>query len=705
MLSTLAALASSRPKRIVAVAVVAAAVAVAIGGSAIDHLHPYSAADPDAESSLATERVHRAIGLDPDAGLIALVETGADVRSEAARAKVDRIANRIFLDPAVGWVTTYYSTGDPAMISRDRRATYVVANFQKLSDRAQQRSAERLRERLAGEPGVSLGGEAPVNVDVKEIVSDDIARAELLAFPLLFLLSFWFFRSLVAALLPVVVGGLAVAGAVAGLRAANALVPVSVFALNLVLGLVLALAVDYSLLIVSRYREELARADSGQEALRRTMATAGRAVLFSSIALACALAALLVFPQRFLYSMGLGGVLVALVAGTAALVVLPAVLALLGERINALAPRRLQRAAARDARPASAGAWYRLSRLVMRRPGPIAAGCAVLLIALGIPFLDARFIAPATGVLPASAESRQVHEALTERFPPNPTLPLFLALDAPAGEDARRLARQVRALPGAARVDPPRALGGGTSLIEVVPEAGPLSGESERLVHDIRSLEAPFDFALGGSAADHVDDEASIGSHLPLALALLCGTTLVVLFLMTGSVTLPVKAVVMNLLTLSAALGALVLIFQEGRLESLLAYSSPGALEFSQPLVLLAVGFGASTDYGVFLLSRIKEARDGGAPNAEAVALGLERTGRIVTAAALLVCVALGAFATSRIVFIKELGIGIALAVLIDATIVRALLVPSLMELLGRWNWWSPAPLRRLHGRLARVQA
>ncbi len=515
-----------------------------------------------------------------------------------------------------------------------------------------------------------------------------------------FLLSFLFFRSLVAALLPLLVGGLSIVLTFLGLRVASELGSVSVFALNLVTGLGLGLAIDYSLFIVSRYREEIERFGPGAEALRATLATAGRTVLFSSLTVAAALASLLVFPQRFLYSMGLGGVMVALIAASVALVVLPAVLALLGTRVNALAPKRLQRAAARDARPAEHGFWYRLSRTVMRRPARIAIASAATLIALGIPFLGIQFNAVDAGVLPESASARQVDDALERDFPPAQTDPIYLAVEASPSEAVAAYADDLRALPGVAEVSQPERVDDSLTLVNVIPADDPLGQASEELVADVRGLEPPFDVLAGGRTAEFVDLKTSLVDHMPAALAIVVGATLVVMFLMTGSVVLPLKALLMNVLTLSAAFGILVLIFQDGRLEGLLDYTSQGALEATQPLVLFAVAFGLSTDYGVFLLSRIQEARDRGASDSEAVAIGLERTGRIVTAAALLFCIAIGAFATSSIIFIKQVGVGTALAVLIDATIVRALLVPSLMELLGRWNWWAPAPLRRLHERI-----
>jgi len=395
--------------------------------------------------------------------------------------------------------------------------------------------------------------------------------------------------------------------------------------------------------------------------------------------------------------MGIGGFFVALIAAAIALIVLPAVLTLLGARVNSLTPAFLASRAQRDARPAQEGFWFRLSQLVMRFPGRIAATTAALLIALGLPFLGIQFTSVDAQVLPESASARQVDDVLRSQFPPYRDTPITLAVRGGAGE-AERVARAAADLPGAADVGPPRRLRGGTYAIDVVSSASPLDDRSQDLVRDLRALDN--DALVTGQTAGFLDLQDSLVDHLPTVLAIVVVVTLVVLFLLTGSVILPIKQILMNALGLSAVFGILVLIFQDGRFEGLLGYTSQGGLESTQPLLLFAVVFGLSTDYGVFLLSRIKEARDAGHSNSEAVAVGLERTGRIVTAAALLFCIAIGAFVTSQIVFIKELGLGTALAVLIDATIIRALLVPALMQLLGKRNWWAPAPLVRLHARI-----
>jgi RND superfamily putative drug exporter len=485
------------------------------------------------------------------------------------------------------------------------------------------------------------------------------------------------------------------------LRVVSSFADLSVFALNFVTGLGLGLAIDYSLFMVSRYREEAARAGFGVEALQRTLQTAGRTILFSSLTVAVAVAALAIFPQRFLYSMGIAGAVVAVVAATLALVVLPALLGVLGPRVNALAPKRLQRAADRDARPAQRGAWYRLSRFVMKRPVPIAIVSATFLIALGIPFTGIKFITVTASVLPQSASARQVDDALTSQFPPNRTSPIEVVVGAPSGSpQVRALAQRIGRLPGVSAVERAQPAGPDSSLLNVAPVQRPLSNATQHLVRDVRAIPAPVYVGVAGQTAGYLDLEHSLAAHLPAVLGVVIAATLIVLFLFTGSVVLPVKAVLMNFLNLSAVLGILVLIFQDGHLQGLFGFTSQGALDATQPIFLAAVAFGLATDYGVFLLSRIKEARDAGETDSEAVAIGLERSGRIVTAAALLFAVAIGAFATSRLVFIKELGVGTALAVLIDASIIRALLVPSLMELLGAWNWWVPKPLRRLHERI-----
>ena len=698
MFDALARLANGNARRIGLLAIVFFVVAGALGGSVAGRLDPYGADDPATEAVQAKHRLE-------DAGLhepaVLAVVTHAPVASTATRARVERLERGVRRQPGVQSVSGFYDTHSPAFVSRDRRSTSFVVTLKTFDDKQWQETGASIADELSTKPGVIVGGAAVAQDQVNKQVEKDLQKAEMLAFPLLFLLSFLFFRSLVASALPLMIGGLAIVGTFLILRIASELGSISIFALNLTTALGLGLAIDYSLFIVSRYREEIAKSGPGLAAMRRVLATAGRTVFFSSLTVAAALASLLVFPQRFLYSMGLGGSLVALFAALISLTVLPAVLTLLGNRVNAGAPKFLQRRAEADARPAQTGFWYRLSRFVMRRPIPVATLSALFLIILGLPFFGIKFNTVDPTVLPESASARQAYDTVSQQFPPYHDTPIWLDVEGGGPKAAAAVAAAVRRVDGVAEVAPPRRLADGVTAVQVI-SAHPFASEaSQSTVHAIRDLQPPAGATVmvSGASADFVDFQSSLARHLPIALAIVIAATLIILFLMTGSVVLPIKSLLMNFLNLSAVFGLLVLIFQDGRLEGFLDYSSPGAIEQTMPILLFAVAFGLSTDYAVFLLSRIKEARDNGASDSECVAIGLERTGRIVTAAALLFAVAMFSFATSQIIFIKENGVGTALAVLIDASIIRALLVPSLMELLGKWNWWAPRPLRRLHQR------
>jgi RND superfamily putative drug exporter len=703
-MSRLASLATRRPWRVVLAAVVFLVISVIVGGSLTGSLTAGGFEDPSAQFVQARERLERATGANPGPGLIALVEPGSSVTSGPGRAKVEQVAATVAKDKDVATVVTAYNGGGRALISNDGDASYVVAYFGPIGDDAVADAASRIEHQVGNDPQVRLGGAAVVADQVGSIIGDDLAKAEGLAFPIIFLLSLWVFRGVIAALLPSLMGAVVIFGGFLAVGLVNQAFTLSIYALNLVIGLSLGLAIDYSLLIISRYREELARSGPGLTALTRTLQTAGRSVLFSAITVAAALAGLMVFPQRFLFSMGLGGVMVALIAATVALVVLPAVLALLGRRINSLAPKSWRSRTEHADEELTSGFWYRLSRAVMRRPGFVATFTAIGLIVVALPAFGISFTSVDANVLPTSASARQVSDALTTDFPADRSEPIYLAIGAPDTPAAKAALEEYAArlgeLPNATGVLPPRVVGDGTWRIDVFSTQDGLTDESQQLVRDIRAEPAPYHTLTGGLSASFVDQKDSLAAHLPWAIGLIAATTIIALFLMTGSVILPIKAVIMNLLTLGATLGILVWVFQDGRLENLLDYQSSGALDLTQPILLGAMAFGLSTDYAVFLLSRIKEAHDAGMSTDESVAVGLQRTGRIVTAAALLFAVAIGAFATSQITLIKELGVGTALAVLIDATIIRALLVPSLMALLGKWNWWAPRSLRRLHERI-----
>ncbi len=663
MFRALADLAARRPRTILAVAVALGVVAAFFGTSAARHLSSSDNdfQDPSSESFRTLQLLSSRAGVVPGPSVLVV---GTPAQAAVAAARLRR-------EPSIAVVQPR------AAVSPDGRFVLVTASFH-AGTGEHPAIAKRLAATLPGQ----VGGTAVANEEVRAQSEHDLFRAELIAFPLLFLLALWVFRGVVAAALPLLVGALSIVLTLALIRAVNEVRPISVFALNLVTGAGLGLAIDYSLLLVSRYREELVRHGPGLEALRATLETAGRTVAFSAITVAAAFGSLLAFPLGFLRSMAIGGLIVAPLAGLVALTVLPALFALLGTNVNALAPARWQRAAEREARPDERGSWYRFAHWVMRYPGPIALASATVLIVLGLPFLSARFVGVDAGVLPPSAHARAAEDALRLHFPPGADSPIHVAASVtnPAATFAA-----IHRLGGVAAAAPPQRLGAQLWEIEVIPRGAAMSGSAKSLVREIRQLP---DVAVAGRTAWYLDTAASLVRHLPTALGLLAVFIFGLLYAVTKSLVLPLKALLMNVLGLAAAFGLLVLIFQDGRFEGLLHYRSQGALELTQPALLFAIAFGLATDYGVFLLSRIKEAHDAGLENREAVALGLERTGRVITSAALLFCVAVGAFATSSIVIVKEVGIGIALAVAIDATLVRALLVPSLMALLGDWNWW-----------------
>ncbi len=684
------------PRRVLACAGVLLLLAAVLAGPVLGRLQPFSSDDPGSQSVAARRAIERASGLDPYYNLVALVRTPSGAESPAGRAAIAAVARVLAADPGVAAVRG----GTGATVSRDGRAAYVEGVLHARPANAELDTARRVERRLRGMPGVTLGGVAAFYAQGNDSARHDLVLAELFAFPLLLAIALWVFRGLVAAVLPLAVGAFTIVCTLALLRVASELTAVSVYALNITTALGLGLAVDYSLLVVSRYREEIAPAGSWDAALRRTIASAGRTVAVSCATVAAVLSSLLVFPQPFLRSIGIGGILVALIAGASSLVFLPAVLALLRWRVNSLSPRRWRRAAHDGARPSTSSRWYRTSRLVMRRPLPIALASTAVLLALATPVLGLRITQVDWKVLPSSNSARAVHDAIAREFPSADGSPVIVAVRTPAdGRRAQaglaRYAARLRALPGVAAVSAPAVISPTLAQVDVAPAVAPLSSAGQALVRRIRALPGAPPALVGGEGASLVDLKHSLGARLPLALAIIVIATLVAVFLMTRSVVLAVKALLMSTLTIAATLGVMVLVFQHGALEGLLGYTSSHALEPSTLVLVFALSFGLATDYGIFLLSRIAEQRRLGASDREAVADGLERTGPVVTAAALLLCVALGSLVTASHALVKEAGFGAALAVAIDATIVRVLLLPSLMCLLGRWNWWAPRLLAR----------
>jgi uncharacterized membrane protein YdfJ with MMPL/SSD domain len=653
---------TTHPRRTLLAVLVFVVLAGALGGPLAGRLSSSGGfVAPGADSQVALARLQAATGRDAGPGVVLL--TTPDARDAAADrlGRIPGVASTSTPGPRLVTATLWARADDDAV-------------------------AGRALDAFAGRRDVVVGGSAVAGGQIGDTVGADLGRAELIAFPILLLLSLLFFRGR-AALLPLAVGVTTVLGTFLVLSAVNVAYGLNVYALNLVMGLGLGLAIDYSLFLVTRLREELAGGAEVGGAIRTTMRTAGRTVAFSAATVAAALITLTVFPQAFLKSMGIAGAAVAVVAMAAALVISPALFALWGTRLGSSR--------------AGAGAdfrWRRLAHAVMRRPGVVAAVTAAAMLAAAAPSLGTHWSAIDSSVIPKDKSARTVADAL-ERFGAGAKAPVVVAVSAPA--DARGALRsyagRIGRVRGVERVSAPRRLSADTWQIDVLASGDPAGPAAQRAVKAIRTLPSRFDVRVGGDAAEFVDQQASIASRLPVALVLLVGLTMVVLWLMTGSVVLPVKAVVMNALTVGAALAPLTLIYQHGHLTGVLGYTPNGGVEPTDFLVTAALVFALSTDYGVFLLGRIREARAGGLPEREAVAQGLASTGRVVTAAAIMLAVAIGAFSTSSISFIQQIGVASATGVLIDAFVVRTLLVPSLMALLGRWNWWAPRPLRRAH--------
>ena len=584
------------------------------------------------------------------------------------------------------------------LVADDRRS-FVLTGYLATQDVEDDggEAAEGAKEALSSERfDLGIGGFAPSFNEVNDQTREDLTKAELIAFPLLAILLLVVFRGVVAALVPLVIGVVSILGTLFFLRLMSEVVDTSVFALNIATALSLGLAVDYALLMVSRYREELERHGPTREAHRRMVATAGRTVLFSGMTVAVAMIALVAFPQRFLYSVAVSGAIVAVLASIVTVLAVPAIIALLGERINALSIRR--GAAVSD----NSGGWYRLSWAVMRRPVTVALATSALLLAAAAPLLGTVLTGPSAEAVPPSQPSYAVNEYLNEHYDRSLGEGITVTVDGRLPDKKlTALNKRIRSIDGIRSAQDFDRASKDVAYATLAPNNRALSARTQDAVREIRDRGAPgpADVLVSGNTARFIDQKASLASHAPAVIAIVCATTLFLLFMLTGSIILPIKTLIMNTLTLAASLGILVLAFQEGWLTGPLDYTGPSAIEVTSLVFVFAVTFGLATDYAVLVMARIKEQHDLGASNEEAVAIGIGRTGRVITAAALMISVVFLAFSVSQIFFMKQISIAQAAGVLIDATIVRALLVPSLMRILGEANWWAPRPLKRFQER------
>jgi putative drug exporter of the RND superfamily len=682
-------------------------VGVGFGGEVFGRLGTGSGLRDDAESVVVSDLVARVSGSGTEiTGLLDgrraddpafRAEVADAVEDLEAMAGVQRVvgpwaAGRAVRGDRGAQGTAGGGPPDNPLIAEDRRAVMVRVELETGMpgggfDRAVDRVGERLQ--AVDAPRVLVGGDEIAREEFQDQAQEDLERGETLALPVMLVLLLLVFRGFVAAVTPLLVAVVAVAGALLILLGVSHVADISAYSVNVITMLGLGLAVDYSLLVISRFREERAAGLELPEAIERTLATAGRTVAFSGLTVAAALCGLLAFAEPFLRSLAWGGIGVVLVAMVAAVTLVPALLGLWGRRI------RPGPAPATDR-----GVFYRLSRVVQRAAPVIVVAVAALLVLLAVPFRHARLENSGLESLPRSSASRQLFDTVDARFAGGGSDPIVVVVESVPGSPlVADYLHRVGQLPGVARVEPRQGTPPQLTVLDVVPQGTSEGPVATRLVQRIRALERPVAVGVTGPAAFLVDYRDSLTSRLPYALGLIGLATFALLFLMTGSVVVPVKAIVMNMLSLGASFGALVWVFQEGHLSGLLGFDPPGMVDITVPVLIFVFAFGLSMDYEVFLLSRIKEAWDETGDNDRAVALGLQRTGRIVTSAAALIVIVFLGFAAGELLTIKEVGLGMAIAVVLDATVVRMLLVPATMKLMGRWNWWAPPAVRRLHDR------
>jgi RND superfamily putative drug exporter len=737
VLQRIALMAIAAPRRIIAIAALIIIACAIFGIPVAKHLSAGGFQDPTSESAHASRLLVDKFG-QGDMELLISVESPEGAQGPAAASVGRDIAAQLKASPFVADVTSAWTApppAAPALISKDGKTGLIVAGIAGGESEAQKHAKTLTDQLVHDRDGVTVkaGGEAMTYVQINGQSEKDLLTMESIAIPLSFVVLVWVFGGLISAALPLAVGGFAILGSMAVLRAITLVTDVSIFALNLTVAMGLALAIDYTLLIISRYRDELADGADRDTALVRTMATAGRTVLFSAMTVALSMVAMILFPMYFLKSFAYAGIAVVVFAAVAAIVVAPASIALLGDRLDSLDARRLARWVFRRPdpvrKPIEQNFWYRSTKFVMRRAVPIGLAIVALLLLLGAPFLGIKWGFPDDRVLPQSLSARQVGDELRTDFAVDSARNVTVVIADTAGITPPELDRYASALSqvpdvssvsapggtftGGRSVGPPSAATGfkdGSAFLTVGSTAPLFTDASETQLTRLRAVPPPAGekVELTGVAQINRDSSESITSRLPMVLGIIAAITFVLLFLLTGSVVLPLKALVLNVLSLTAAFGALVWIFQEGHLGAL-GTTPTGTLVANMPVLLFCIAFGLSMDYEVFLVSRIREywLKSGKtrADNDESVALGLARTGRVVTAAALLMSISFAALIAAQVAFMRMFGVGLTLAVLADATLVRMLLVPAFMHVLGRWNWWAPSPLARLHERIGISEA
>ena len=652
--------------------------------------------DPSSDSARVFEYLEETFNVKDPAVVLTLETKAASVDDEKVVAAATALENRLRAEVSAESVLSYWSAGrNPAFKSTDGRAAYLFVYLKSDDFTEIDKLGGYYQDQYEGDfqgERIRVAGGAVFANSINSRIQDDLKLSEAISIPITFILLVLVFGALVASAMPLVIGVTAILGTFFGLYLLTLVTEVSVFALNLTTGLGLGLGIDYALLVVNRFREELQLGRSREDAIVNTLRSAGKTVFYSGLTVVLTLLSLTFFPMNFLKSMGYAGAIVVALAVVGALVPLPALLMLLGEKVNKGVVRK------QALKPKEDGGWAKISRFVMRRPVSVVALSLVILGVMIAPLSNVKFSQVDSSVLPASDPAYQAAAFIEERFPGQESNPIEIVFPGGASQASAidSYIESLRKVPGVVRVGTPEVSASGSVRLVAIHEMPPRTPEAQDLINRIRAIESPIEILVGGIAADYADTQDGIATTLPWVFLWIMITVFILLFLFTGSLLLPIKAVLLNFLSLAATMGVLTYIFIDGNLTFLVGdFIATGSLDTSTLVLVAVVAFGLSMDYEVFLLSRIKEEHDAGRSNEDSVALGLQKSARIITAAAGILAVVFAAFIISGVTSIKTMGFGIAFAILLDATLIRALLVPALMRLFGDWNWWAPKSLRR----------
>ena len=694
MFEKLGSLIVKRRRLIFSLFMVAIFSAGAIGSSVFGKLDSGGYNDPKSDSAKAFEYLTDVFKV-KDPAVVLVVETSNGVNDPAVVATATKLETSLKNESGVGSTLSYWSAGGaPTLKSSDSNSAFLFIYSEDVEWDNVQSLGKRIQEKYEGKfenLNIYASGTGVFAHAINTKIADDLKLSEAISIPLTFILLVFVFGGLVASSMPLLVGVSAILGSLFVIYLLTLFTGVSVFALNLITGLGLGLGIDYSLLVVNRFREELHSGKSVDEAVKRTVETAGKTVFYSGLTVVITLAALMLFPLMFLKSFGYAGVTVVIMAVLGALVALPALLAILGKRIDKAVVRK------GALKPKEDGRWAQTARFVMRKPVSVVVLSLVLLTVLAAPIKNIVFSQVDSRVLPASNPAAYAAQLITERFPGQEGNPIEIIIPGGASniEQINNYTQEIAKVFGVVRVGEPQILGNDVRVI-AVHDMGPRTPAAEALIKDIRLIPSPDQTLIGGVAADYADTQIGIAKTMPWALTWIAIGVLILLFVFTGSLILPIKAVILNILSLAATLGVITWIFVDGNLKWLVGdFTTTGSVDTGSIILVAVVAFGLSMDYELFLLSRIKEEHDAGRSNVESVATGLQRSARIITAAAGLLAIVFASFVLSGVTSIKMLGFGVAFAIILDATLVRALLVPALMRLFGERNWWAPKSLKR----------